>query len=114
MSAPMILDRHVDSDSPAAGARATASSGIALAVRDNLAAVEADWRAFERTADCTVFQTFDWLATWYRHLGQRNGVTPAIVVGRRAGSGDMLFLMPLAIVPGLVRRLRFLGGESCD
>jgi CelD/BcsL family acetyltransferase involved in cellulose biosynthesis len=113
MSAPAILDRHVDSCSPPADARATARSGIALTVHDDLAAVEADWRAFEHSADCTVFQAFDWLETWYRHLGQRNGVTPAIVIGRRA-DGGMLFLLPLAVLPGVVRRLAFLGSELCD
>src|SRR5262245_58423513 len=93
MSAPMILDRQLDRAS-LPEANGSAPARITLTVHDNLAAIEADWRAFERHADCTVFQAFDWLATWYRHIGQRNGVIPAIVVGRRAG-GEMLFLLPL-------------------
>src|SRR4051812_24871354 len=111
-SSQAILDRGADRDPPPAQAlasgRAVAPPGIELAVYDDLAAIEATWRAFERSADCTVFQAFDWLDTWQRHIGRRNGVCPAIVVGRRA-DGEVLFLLPLAVVPGLVRRLMFLG-----
>ena len=56
----------------------------------------ADWRGFEPHADCTVFQSFDWLASWQRHIGVRNGVRPAIVVGRD-GAGGILFLLPLSV-----------------
>src|SRR5262249_24309116 len=66
----------------------------------------------ERTADCSVFQTFDWLLTWHRHMGRPNGEQPAIIVGRR--DDGALFLMPLAVVPGAVRRLSFLGSDFCD
>ena len=89
------------------------SRAVELAVYDTLDVVEAEWRRFERDADCTVFQSFDWLSTWQRHIGQRENVTPLIVIGRRAG-GEPLFLIPLALVPGRVRRLTFLGSDLCD
>src|SRR5947209_3051298 len=58
---------------PAAAARREtrrdAPHDIALRIHGDLAAVEAEWRRFEAVADCTVFQTFDWLATWHRHIG---------------------------------------------
>lgn len=113
-----ILDRpHAPLLSPVAAAppsEGTAMSrAIALAVYDTLDTVEAEWRAFEQTADCTVFQSFDWLSTWQRHIGQRENVTPLIVIGRHAG-GKPLFLIPLALVPGLVRWLTFLGSDLCD
>ena len=79
-----------------------------------MAAIEHDWRAFEAQADCTVFQSFDWLATWQRHIGVRNGVRPAIVVGRDA-CGAILFLLPLSVRPrGFARELAWLGCELCD
>jgi CelD/BcsL family acetyltransferase involved in cellulose biosynthesis len=86
---------------------------IALSIYDDVAAVEAEWRRFEQTADCTVFQSFDWLSTWLRHIGRREKARPLIVVGRRA-DGDPLFLIPLALMPGVVRRLTFLGSALCD
>ena len=42
---------------------------IALSVHTDLAALEQEWRQFEQTADCTPFQTFDWLSIWQRHIG---------------------------------------------
>lgn len=86
---------------------------LVLAVHDDLAAIEQTWRRFERTADCTPFQTFDWLSAWHRHIGTLNRVRPAIVTGTRGD--DMLFLLPLAVEPGLLaRRLTFLGQDLCD
>jgi CelD/BcsL family acetyltransferase involved in cellulose biosynthesis len=91
----------------------TAGYAIRLSVHTDLAAVEQDWRAFEQTADCTAFQTFDWLETWQRCVGTLTGTTPAIVIAR---NGDhILFILPLAVEPrGFVRRLTFLGHDLCD
>ena len=94
-------------------AAAPAGLDIDLAIHEDLDAIEADWRRFEQHADCTVFQTFDWLAAWQRHIGARGGVAPAIVIGRDA-AGEILFLLPLAVEPGFVRRLTWLGHDLCD
>jgi CelD/BcsL family acetyltransferase involved in cellulose biosynthesis len=89
------------------------AGAISLSVHDNLAAVERDWRRFEETADCTPFQSFDWLDPWQRHIGKLNRVTPAIVIGQRGD--DILFILPLAVQPGAIaRKLTFLGQELCD
>ena len=90
------------------------ASAVELAIYDDLAAVEDTWRKFEKIADCTVFQTFDWLAAWQRHVGERCNVAPAIVVGRHGRSGEPLFLLPLGVWPGLVRQLAWLGSDLCD
>jgi CelD/BcsL family acetyltransferase involved in cellulose biosynthesis len=90
-----------------------AQPDVKLTVHEDLSVVADDWRRFEQQTDCTVFQTFDWLTAWQHHIGARNGVQPAIVVGRDA-AGDILFLLPLATEPGLVRRLTWLGNDLCD
>jgi CelD/BcsL family acetyltransferase involved in cellulose biosynthesis len=119
MSEPLhaiLGDARERRHAPAAAARytsATARLVLDLAIYDDLDVVETDWRRFERSADCTVFQAFDWLALWQRHIGRRQDATPAIVVGRRA-DGEPLFLIPLAVVPGIARRLIFLGCDLCD
>ena len=116
---PARLDAHFGADPPVAdraSARAPVAGlgGIRIAVFEDLAAIERDWRAFEQIADGTVFQTFDWLSTWQRHIGARNSVWPAIVVAYDA-SGAMLALLPLAVCKcGLARELAFLGSELCD
>jgi CelD/BcsL family acetyltransferase involved in cellulose biosynthesis len=100
---------------PVAQARAESAAGapIDIAVHDDLHAIEPEWRRFQESADCTVFQAFDWLAAWQAHVGRHERAIPAIVVGRRP-NGQMLFLIPLAVRPGLVRRLTFLGSDLCD
>ena len=116
---PARLDAHFGIDPPAA-MRAQARSPAAvpgdvrLTVYEDLAAIEKDWRAFETQADSTVFQSFDWLATWQRHIGAPAGIVPAIVVGRDA-SGNILFLLPLSVhASGLARELSWLGSDLCD
>lgn len=87
---------------------------LRLAVHESLAAIEQDWRAFEQIADGTVFQSFDWLSTWQRHIGSVSGVVPAVVTGRD-DRGQLLFLLPLAIeTHGFARRLTWLGTALCD
>ena len=88
---------------------------VRLAIHRELATVEHEWRRFEQFADCTVFQTFDWLSIWQKHIGQRHRVKPAIVVGRFA-SGDIAFLLPFCIERhyGLRRSASALGQDLCD
>ena len=108
------LDLEAVSDDPRAVAASARRPDVRLSIHDDLSSVERDWRAFEQHADCTVFQSFGWLSTWQLHIGARNGIRPAIVVGRDA-HGEILFLLPLAINPrGFARRLTWLGSELGD
>jgi D-aspartate ligase len=87
---------------------------FSIQIFSELAAVEAEWRQFERTADCTGFQSFDWLAAWQRHVGERRGARPVVAVGRFA-EGDIAFVVPLCLMRGyLARRLCWLGQDLCD
>jgi CelD/BcsL family acetyltransferase involved in cellulose biosynthesis len=64
--------------------------------------------------NCTAFQTFDWLATWQNHVGERRGARPVIAVGRFA-EGDVAFIVPLCLMRGhLARRLCWLGQDLSD
>lgn len=88
------------------------SGAIALALHQDLEAAERDWRHLETNGDCTPFQSFDWLAAWQRNIGTLEHATLAIIVARRAG--QPLFVLPLAVETGLVRRLKFLGQALGD
>ncbi len=115
---PAQLDAHFGVD-PAVDRTQTLSPAAALgdiriAIYQDLAPVARDWRAFEPYADGTVFQSFDWLATWQRHIGACNGVQPAIVVGHDV-AGAILFLLPLSVRAGVwAHELAWLGSELCD
>ncbi len=100
------------------GARAvpagSASADIRISIHADLVGIEREWRAFEQHADCTVFQTFEWLSVWQRHIGARTATLPAIVAGRDA-AGALVFLLPLAVEPrGFLRQLTWLGSDLCD
>jgi CelD/BcsL family acetyltransferase involved in cellulose biosynthesis len=95
-------------------AEPVSASGLSLRVHSDLDEVKEQWKAFERQADRTVFQSFEWLAAWQRHIGARRGTVPAIVLGRD-GDGQLLFILQLAIeTHGLARRLTWLGSQLCD
>lgn len=87
-------------------------AAIRLQLFSDLAAAEAQWREFEQTADCTIFQTFDWLMEWYRCIGVNKNLTPVIVFG--SVNGLPCFLFPLAIECTAVRRLVWLGVDLAD
>jgi CelD/BcsL family acetyltransferase involved in cellulose biosynthesis len=85
-----------------------------LRIHSDLGTVEAEWRTFERVADCTAFQTFDWLSAWQRHIGARQGVRPVIVVGR-FDDDAIAFIFPLGVERRyLAQRLCWLGQDLCD
>ncbi len=87
---------------------------LSFSIHTDLAAIESEWRCFERVAEGTPFQTFEWLAMWHRHIGALGGIMPAIAVGRFA-DGRTACLLPLAIEPRRsARRLCWLGQELCD
>ena len=100
----------IDLDAGAESARTASAADFDLSVHEDMSAAEADWRAFEERADLTVFQTFDWLSTWHRHIGARNGVIPAIVMVRQRG--EIVSIWPLAIESrSRARCVRWLGAR---
>ncbi len=87
---------------------------LSVCIYRDLSEIENEWRRFERVSDCTAFQSFDWLATWFRLVGRQQGVRPAIAVGRFS-EGDIAFMLPLCVVPGrFANRLCWLGQDLCD
>jgi CelD/BcsL family acetyltransferase involved in cellulose biosynthesis len=87
---------------------------LSFSIHNDLGAVESEWRSFQQTAECTPFQTFEWLSAWQRHIGAREGVVPAIVVGRFA-DGKTACILPLAVEKRrLAKRLCWLGEKLCD
>src|SRR5262245_46288562 len=103
----------LDSMTDRSNALAVGKADIRLSIHDDLENLENDWRAFERTADCTVFQTYAWISAWLRNIGARKGVTPIVVAGRDA-AGDLLFILPFAVETAGVRKLTWLASDLCD
>lgn len=73
----------------------TTTAPLTFAVRRSFAEAEATWRALERGGTLSTYQRFDWVEPWWRHVGRRNGVDPALVIGLR--DGRPAFLMPFGV-----------------
>jgi CelD/BcsL family acetyltransferase involved in cellulose biosynthesis len=109
---------------PAAAAPVPAAAPAPLAVavvRDERAldALEPEWNALLERSDATVFQSFEWLRTWWRHFGEgRPGARLHVVTVR--GPGGLVAVAPLYVhrlrLLGLApfRRLLFLGHRDSD
>jgi CelD/BcsL family acetyltransferase involved in cellulose biosynthesis len=93
-------------------AESAALPGIRFAIHDDLAAAEPAWRHLEPNADCTIFQNFDYLAAWQRHIGARERTAAAIVSIH--DPDDIIAILPLAVTGGVIRRLTWLGQDLCD
>jgi CelD/BcsL family acetyltransferase involved in cellulose biosynthesis len=78
-------------------------------VRD-LASTEATWRGLEQQF-CTPYQRFDFLSAWQREVGEREGLTPFIVIAFDAERQPLL-LLPLALRQAYgARCVHFMGGK---
>lgn len=65
-----------------------------FALYRDFASAEAIWRAFERDADFTPYQQFDFLARWHTHIGAKEDVAPLLAVAFDAQENP-LCLLPL-------------------
>lgn len=68
-----------------------------------LDALERDWNALLERSDASVFQSFEWQRTWWRHFGERRPDARLHVVAVRGRDGLV------AIAPFFVERARVLG-----
>src|SRR5687767_15536945 len=89
------------------------AAAVNVSLNTGLASLEQEWRHFESRAACMPFQTYDWLSNWQRCVGEKAGVTPAIITARQ--HGKLLFILPLAAHrKGPMRQVTFLGHTLCD
>lgn len=91
--------------------RMALASGIQI--YESFEEAELVWREFEKTAQGTAFQRFDWLSNWHKFVGQADGVEPVIVTVARGGHVIMLAALGIEWHMGL-RRLVWLGGRMAD
>lgn len=73
-------------------------------------AIEAEWRLLEATGIGTVFQRFDWVDAYVRHVVPHEGLEPALLLGRL--DGRPAFVLPLGVARrGRLRVAGWLGGS---
>ncbi len=85
-----------------------------IKVFTDISEASADWTEFEQTSVHTVFQSYEWLSAWQKHIGSKTGIKPQIIIGY-GEDGTIRFLLPLAIKSiGPLRILSFLGCEEAS
>ncbi|HRF10311.1 MAG TPA: GNAT family N-acetyltransferase [Xanthobacteraceae bacterium] len=89
-----MLPRVKTISAPATNPAATGAGFARFALYRDFASVEAIWRSFERDADFTPYQQFDFLERWHRHIGAKEDVTPLIALAFDA-QDNPLCLLPL-------------------
>jgi CelD/BcsL family acetyltransferase involved in cellulose biosynthesis len=102
-------------ESRTAGAPAAWSSASRIAsvdILDDLASAEKIWRGLENIRQfSTPYQRFDFLETWQRQVGSRDGFRPFIVIAYDAEHRPLL-LLPLALQHSCgIRTAWFMGGK---
>lgn len=111
---PQDLDRIVHAVGPKPARRAE----LELQPVRDLGAVRDEWTALALRSG-SVFATWEWAATWWRHLGRKR---PLRVVACRRVGGELVAILPMYVASrGPAEILRFVGhglagqlGPVCD
>jgi CelD/BcsL family acetyltransferase involved in cellulose biosynthesis len=87
-----------------------ASTRFGIEVVDRPSAIKLEWRQLEAAGVGTVFQRYDWVDAYARHVLPHEEARPAIVLGRL--DGVPAFILPLAVsTVGPVRVASWIGGN---
>lgn len=118
-----MLQSAVSSVIPATAVSSVVVSGaLVVEVVKNLAAFDAlqiEWGQLVREADTTVFQTFEWLRTWWRHYEEGQASAKLHIVVIRSPEKLVAiapFFIDVTRIGGIVelRKLAFIGTDSTD
>lgn len=90
------------------------ADGVAIRIHTSFEQAEPRWRAAQDDCTCYGFQAYDWLATWHRTLGKRQG-WEVLLVELTDADDRTLMLLPLGRRRQYGLRVAgFLGGEVTD
>jgi CelD/BcsL family acetyltransferase involved in cellulose biosynthesis len=79
----------------ASGCMRSGAVSTRVAIFDDFAAAEPLWRQLEATSPlATPYQRFEWLTSWFAHVGRRAGCAPLIIAGLDRDDRPM-FILPL-------------------
>ena len=108
----MTMAAAMQSRTAEAPARSKASRIAHVDIVGDLAEAEAAWRTLEQPGHLsTPYQRFDFLGSWQRSVGEREGARPIVVIARDAEQ-QPLALLPLALRQSHgVRTACFMGGK---
>ncbi|MEP0942297.1 MAG: GNAT family N-acetyltransferase [Rhizobiaceae bacterium] len=66
-----------------------------IEVTDDFTALESEWHQLETEGVCSLYQRFDWISAWTRHVAGPARIQPRLVIGRQ---GDQpMFILPFSV-----------------
>lgn len=97
-----------------AGDASPARPWASIAIKTDIAALEADWRAFEAQALVTPYQAYGWVRPFVETVGAAQGMEFRYAL-LRDGDGALCALLPLVITRrGGIRFAEFIGGKHAN
>jgi len=108
----MTMAAAIESRTAGAPARSSASRIASVDILGDLDSAEKIWRGLENARQLfSPYQRFDFLETWQRQVGAREGFQPFIVIAYDAEHRPLL-LLPLALQHSCgIRTASFMGGK---
>jgi CelD/BcsL family acetyltransferase involved in cellulose biosynthesis len=108
----MTMAAAIESRTAGAPARSSAGRIASVDILDDLDSAEKIWRGLETARQLfTPYQRFDFLETWQRQVGAREGFRPFVVIAYDAEHRPLL-LLPLALQHSCgIRTAWFMGGK---
>lgn len=86
---------------------------LSIDVVHDLAAAEAVWRTLETVRNASIYQTFDWVVTWWTEIGAHLGIEPIVILGRR--NDQVVFVWPFGLRrQGPLRTAEWLGDRHAN
>lgn len=85
---------------------------LEISIHDDLHGMEAEWTELERNSDISIYQSYDWINTCINTVKKELNAQTMIVCARQ--NGRLVFVLPLAVQNGLVRKLRWIGGNHSN
>jgi CelD/BcsL family acetyltransferase involved in cellulose biosynthesis len=109
------LQRRLGPTKPAVSRAGHLAALARIDIHDDLAAAQPIWQRLEdEGALVSPYQRYRWASIWQRHVGERQGAVPFVVVGSNS-AGAPLFLWPFVRTQsGRLRVARFFGGKHAN
>jgi len=81
---------------------------LEISIHNNLVGLETAWRKLEKNSDISIYQRFDWINTCINTYEHELKSRVLIVTVKK--NAELVFILPMAVQNGLVRKLRWIGG----
>ena len=81
---------------------------LKLSIHSQLIELEEEWRALEKRANISIYQRFDWIEPLISSSLKSGSENLVIIAGRL--EGKLVFVLPMLVNNGIIRRYRWVGG----